>query len=166
MGALTVLHSVAPSADAAAVARRRVTRLAGSMVGLLVVQNALGIYVNLFVNLAIPSSIATVFPVIFSNPVLIVHGLVAWLLIGAAAAEIAVGGRTGDRWIRPLAIAAVLVLALTAYLGYHFVATQDNAYSFGMEMGFLTVLLLNVAILARVARAEPEPAAPAAAAPA
>jgi hypothetical protein len=148
--------------------RRQVTQVAGLSVGLLVVENALGIYVNLFVSLALPSSIANVFPVLFSNTVLIAHGVVAALLIAASAILIVLTGRTGDPSLRYLAIAALLVLALTSYLGYHFVATQENLYSFGMEMGFLAVLLLQMAVLARVATRgsagngpAPSPAAPA-----
>lgn len=143
-------------------AERTARAAAGLSFALLLVQNALGLYLNLYVTLARPAGIGSVFPVLVSNPVLIAHGVNAMALLGLAILLAVVGGRArAGRTVRGLGLASILALAVTAYLGYHFVATQENGYSFGMELGYLSALALQAAILYRVRPDRDPPPGPA-----
>lgn len=130
-----------PSRSPAAV-RREIQRGLVLLLGVLVLQNALGVYVNLFVTLSLPANLGTVFPVIFSNPILILHALAALVLVAGSIRFLV--ARTAIVGVRFRQVAAVMlvVVAVTSYMGYHFVGTQENVYSFAMEMGFLATLVL------------------------
>lgn len=125
-----------------AATRRELQRGLVIILGVLVLQNALGVYVNLFVTLSVPANLGAVFPVIFSNPILILHAVVALVLIAGSIRFLLV--RTAIVGVRFRQVAGVMlaVVAVTSYMGYHFVGTQENIYSFAMEMGFLATLVL------------------------
>lgn len=135
--------------------KERMTRLAQIrltlwvVLGLMVVQGALGIYVNLFGNLSAPSDPNAVFPIVFGSPVLAAHFLNAFALIGLTAFLLV---RSGDGQIPGLRMWSALLLAAfvaAAYSGYHFTGTQENVYSFSMEMGFLVALVLVAVLIYR-----------------
>jgi hypothetical protein len=117
------------------------------LVPVLILQAAMGIFLNLFVTLPLPANLGVVFPVIFSDPVLSSHFLVGVLLIALAAAAAVFSRGPALRSTRYTAIALALIFAGTAYAGYHFVGTQENSYSFLMEIGFLASIGLLFLLL-------------------
>ncbi|HEV2316542.1 MAG TPA: hypothetical protein VGV89_03080 [Thermoplasmata archaeon] len=115
--------------------------------GMLVVQNALGIYVNLYVPLNDTNSYAGVFPTLFTNAWAAAHVVVGILLFLGALGMVLIGWRTGVRLIRALTLLSLGAIVVAAYSGYHFVLETNNAYSFLMEMGFLVAILSTVGML-------------------
>lgn len=133
---------------AGAVRIGRVHSLLWMVLGLMFLQGVLGIYLNLFVPLTAPSDPNAVFPIVFGNPILTVHFLNALLLVALAATLLAISGGMGVKWLRPGSALLLLAFVVASYSGYHFVGSEDNVYSFAMEMGFfgamgLTVLLIH-----------------------
>lgn len=121
--------------------------MAVGTVVLLTVQNILGTFLNLFVTLNDTSEYAGVFAAMFGSAAGVLHVVVAVLLLISLAVVMAVAWPT-HRWqLRAPALAALVSFLVAGYSGFHFVASQNNIYSFSMELGFLGVLLSEVALL-------------------
>lgn len=135
--------------------KERVNRLAQIrlslwiVLGLMAVQGALGIYVNLFGNLSAPSDPNAVFPIVFGSPVLAAHFLNAFALIGLTAFLLVRAGGVQIPGLRAWSGLLLASFVAAAYSGYHFTGTQENIYSFSMEMGFLVALVLVAVLIYR-----------------
>ena len=119
------------------------------MLGSMVVQGMLGIYLNLYGNLTAPSDPNAVFPIVFGNAVLAVHFLNALFLVALSAYALARSGGLGVPYLRPGSALLVVTFVLASYSGYHFTGTQNNGYSFAMETAFFLALVLVVVLLQR-----------------
>jgi hypothetical protein len=121
----------------------RLRRMAWTLLVLLVLENVLGIFANLYVTL--PSGNATL-AIFTSIPVLALHVLNAFLMLGLAAYFLLLCHRTGLRRLRNVAALEILFLVFAIQEGFAFAATQNNVYSFGMDVAFL----LSVTAVARI----------------
>jgi hypothetical protein len=126
---------------------RRVRGIVWSLLGLLAVEFALGMGVNLFVTLTLPTGYPGVLGVIGSSPLLSAHAALAFLLLLLSAVLIARSGSPLSGLLRRLGILLAVTLVATIFVGYSFVESQSNALSYGMALGFITALLLVVALL-------------------
>jgi uncharacterized membrane protein len=126
---------------------RRVRGLLWSLLGLLAVEFALGMGVNLFVTLTLPAGYPGVLGVIGSSPLLSAHAAIAFLLLILSAVLIAWSGSPLSGRLRGLGIVLAVTLVATIFVGYSFVESQSNALSYGMALGFITALLLVVALV-------------------
>ncbi|MCI4350306.1 MAG: hypothetical protein L3K15_02170 [Thermoplasmata archaeon] len=106
---------------------------------LLVVQNATGLFLNLYVALPIPGSFGAVFVL---APILTVHIVTAFLLVIGGVALARFGFRTRLPRLKWISIAALISVVFAVQEGFAFTFTQNNAFSFGMEMGFLGAMVL------------------------
>jgi hypothetical protein len=128
----------------------RLLRLGWLVLALLVLQNILGIGLNLYVALPSGPSFVTVFA---SIPLLTAHVSVAFLLVGlvAYAAFVAQRNRVaGVAWVEGLELLAVVVAVQE---GFAFTFTQNNAFSLGMEVAFVGAFATQAVVLYRLARA-------------
>ncbi len=130
-----------PSSDQLA---RRLVRWTWGILGALLVQNVLGMGLDLYVSL--PSSLP--FTKLFvTAPLLTAHVVLAFLLVVATAAFAVSARRSridGLTWRAVLAFLAVLV-ALQEGFAYTF--TLNPGYSFGMDLAFLFAVAFEVGIL-------------------
>ncbi len=117
--------------------------MAWGLLVLLLVENVLGIFANLYVTLPSTGAILAIFT---SIPVLAVHVLNGFLMLLFAAYYLVVCHRSGLRRLRNVAALLVVFLAFAIQEGFAYAATQNNAYSFGMDIAFL----LSVAAVARI----------------
>lgn len=106
---------------------------------LLVVQNATGLLLNLYVSLPIPGSIAAVFVL---APLLTIHIANAFALVAGGALLARYGWRTGAPRLRAASLGALISIVVALQEGFAFSFTQNNAFSFGMESGFLGAMAL------------------------
>jgi hypothetical protein len=138
-----------PNLDPGAIATRGRRLRTGAMFAfvLLAVQNALGIYLNLYVSVNDPSEYAGVFPAMFASLSGALHTAVALVLFLGAVSMVVVAWPSRDSMLRSLTVVALLSFLVAAYFGYHFVASGDPFDSFAMEMGFLAVILTEAALL-------------------
>jgi uncharacterized membrane protein len=120
-----------------------------STLALMMLQGALGIYLNLYVSLPTPSDPNAVFPIIFSNPVLAAHFLNAFALMGLSIFLIVVAPRTGIAGLRAWSGLLLAAFVAAGYSGYHFTGTEENGYSFAMEMAFFAAVVLVVVLIYR-----------------
>jgi hypothetical protein len=111
---------------------------------LLVVQNATGIVLTLYVVLPIPSSFGGVFVL---NALLTVHIANAFLLIVGGVLLARFGWRTRVLRLRAVSLGALVSVIVALQEGFAFTFTQDAAFSLGMEMGFLGAMILCGALL-------------------
>jgi hypothetical protein len=119
---------------------------------MLIVQNALGIYLNLYVVLPTPNGNPGVFPALFSSGWATAHVIVGILLFLGALGMSVIGWRTGNPRIRALTLTSLAAVVVAAYTGYHFVLEGNSAYSFLMEIGFLVAILSTVGTLEYLSR--------------
>jgi len=126
---------------------RRVRGLLWTLLGLLAVEFALGMGVNLFVSLTLPAGYPGVLRVIGSSPLLSAHATLAFLLLVLSAILFAWSGGPLPARVRELAALLVVTLVGTVLVGYSFVESQSNALSYGMAMGFISALLILVALV-------------------
>jgi hypothetical protein len=126
---------------------RGVRGLLWSLLGLLAVEFALGMGVNLFLILSLPSGYPGVIGVIASSPLLSAHALLAFLLLILSVILCVRTGSPMPARRRGLSIALAVTLVGTIFAGYSFVESQSNALSYGMALGFIVALLLVVALL-------------------
>lgn len=128
----------------------RIVRWTGVLLGLQILQNLIGMALNLYVTVPTSPTFAEVF---LSIPVLSFHILNGFLVVALAAVllvlvrRVAVAGVTG--WAVVLLVGVVVALQE----GFAFVFTQDNAYSYGMEVGFLVAVAASAGVLYRVTAA-------------
>lgn len=121
-----------------------------AVLGLMILQGVLGIYVNLFSSLPVPSDPNAVFPIVFSTPVLAAHFLNALALIGLSAYLVWSAGRVRVPGLRFWSAMLLVAFFAATYSGYHFTGTQNNDYSFAMELGFLAALGVVALLIYRV----------------
>ena len=144
-----------PSAPERAAAR--IPPLAWTIAALLAVQNAGGILLNLYITLPSDDPAAAIATI----PSLALHVGNAFLLIALAVYVLVLAHRARWRTVRNLAAVLVAALAVAVEEGFAFTATQDDGFSFGMELGFLAAVLAVAGILYRTGTAGRTAPAPA-----
>jgi hypothetical protein len=127
------------SLDRAATNLRGLRQFAWIGLLLLLIQNVTGIVLNLYVMLPIPGSFGAVFVL---APVLTVHIVNALLLVAGGALLALYGWRTRVARLRAASLGALASVVVGVQEGFVFTFTQNNAFSFGMEMGFLGAVFL------------------------
>jgi hypothetical protein len=103
-----------------------------------------GLLLNLYVTLSIPSSFEDVFVL---NAVLTVHIITAFLLVIGGVLLLRFGGRANVAQLRALSEGVLVSIIVALQEGFAFPFTLNNAFSFGMEMGFLGSMVLCGTIL-------------------
>lgn len=126
---------------------RRVRRIVWALLGLLAVEFALGMAVNLFVSLSLPSGYPEVLSVIESSGVLSAHTVVAVLVLFGSVVLCTQTGKPFPTRVRGLSVLLAVTIVGTIFMGYSFVELQSNAFSYGMAMGFLVAFLLVVGLV-------------------
>lgn len=119
-------------------------RWAWAAFGLLVLESALGIFVNLFAVLPASESFLKLFT---SPPLLGLHVVNGFLLVAVTAYLFVLGRRSRVYLLWRWALSGLLFMIFALQEGFAFSFTQDNRFSFGMEMGFLGAVVSVVAIL-------------------
>lgn len=117
---------------------------------LLLLQNVMGTYLNLYVDLTqFPSGDAAIRSVV----VLDLHVLNAIAIIGTSAYVLAKAVRTRDRTMRLSALAGLAFVILAFFSGIEFTFFGDvDAFSFLMEVGFLGIIGCVVLVLYEASR--------------
>ena len=125
--------------------RNRVGPWAWALLVLLLVQNAVGIYLNLFVALPPSSDLA---PLLAAYSVLALHVAVGFLILGTAAVILflAVRARRASLWVPALGSLAFSLLAFSSGVEFT-IGGQDDLLSFVMEMAFLGAVACDAVVL-------------------
>ncbi len=117
---------------------------------LLLVQNALGMYLNLYADLTAFPNVEDAFR---SVPALGIHVLTAFAIIGSSAYVLARGLRASDRIVQLTALAGLAFVLLAFFSGIEFTFYGEvDAFSFLMEVGFLGIVACVAFSLYRVSR--------------
>ncbi len=125
--------------------RSRVAPWAWSVLVLLLLQNVLGIYLNLYVSLPQGPDLISLMA---AYSVLAGHVIVGILLLVSTGATLLLAGRTHRRTVWGPALAAFAFTFLAFESGIEFViGGQDNGLSFLMELAFLGVVASDVLVL-------------------
>lgn len=125
--------------------RSRIVRWAWALLVLLLIQNVLGIYLNLFVTLPPSHDLAAL---IASYAVLAIHVIVGFLILGAAAVVLFLAARSRRTTLWVSALVSLVFAFLAFSSGVEFtVGGQDNVLSFVMELAFLGVVAFDVLVL-------------------
>ncbi len=140
----------------------RITPWAWTLLVLLLAQNLLGIYLNLYVPLPQSRDLGAL---IASYSVLAVHVAVGFLILGTAAALVFLGvrARRAALWAPALGALGFAFLAFSSGVEFT-VGGQDDLLSFVMELAFLGVVACDVLVLyvaSRMAAPGARPASPA-----
>ncbi len=146
------------SADAADVRLRRIVRWSWITLALLLLQNLLGMGLNLYVDL---SSYPTIEDAFRAAPALGVHVLTAFAIIGTSAYVFARTVGTKDRRMLLMALAGLGFVLLAFFSGIEFTFFgQVDAFSFLMEAGFVGTIgsVAVVLVMARGPQAAMGPA--------
>ena len=123
-------------------ANRALRGAAASMVGVLFLQFALGIYINLFVSIPRPLALGGMMAgmgamMAMMTPVVMVHMLVGFMLLAGAVATIPLTARFGRR-TSVLAALGLAFILVAGYGGVRFLLYgQHGADSFLMAMAWL-----------------------------
>lgn len=125
-------------------------RVAYVVLALLLVQNFIGTALNLYVSIPTSPTFGQVF---LSIPVLTLHIANGFLLVALAAMLLILVRRA--KVPGTVSWSAIGLVGVTAALqeGFAFTFTQDNAFSYGMETGFLVAVGAEAIVLARLAAA-------------
>ncbi len=130
--------------------RSRIAPWAWTVLALLLAQNLLGIYLNLYVPLPQGPDLLALMA---EYAILAAHVAVGILLLVSTGAVLLLAGRTHRRSLWVPALAALLLTFLAFESGIEFVINgQDNRFSFLMELGFLGVVASDVLVLVQAAR--------------
>ena len=127
--------------------RDRLRRQAWGLLALLVLENLLGIFANLYITLPAGNAIEAIFT---SFPVLTVHVVNGFLMLALAATMVVSTHRAGYRRLRNVAIFEVVFLAVAIQEGFAYSATQNNLFSFGMEAAFVFAVVGVATLLYRL----------------
>jgi hypothetical protein len=127
----------------------RLLHLGWAILALLVLENLLGIFLNLYV--ALPTA-PTFLQVFVSIPLLTTHIATAFLLFALAVYGVLLARRLHVPGIVRMEVLEVVFLVLAIQEGFTFTFTQNNAFSLGMEVGFLGAVVAQVVVLFRLAR--------------
>lgn len=106
---------------------------------ILVLQSLTGTYLNLYITLGRPANFGSVFVL---TPILTLHIGGAFLLVVGGAFLLLYGWRTRVVRLRAVSLGAFLSVVVAVQEGFAFVFTQDSAFSYGMEVGFLGAMVL------------------------
>ncbi len=134
---------------------KRIEPWAWTVLVLLLVQNVLGIYLNLFVSLPASHDLAAL---IASYSALAMHVAVGFLILATTSIVLYLSARAQRASLWAPA-AAALVLSLLAFSsGVEFtIGGQDDVFSFLMELLFLGVVASDVLVLHGAGRARSAP---------
>lgn len=124
-------------------------RWSWTLLGALLLQNILGMGLNLYV--ALPSTVTFTY-LFVTTPLLTAH-IILWFLLVIMAGLLLVRVRSAE--IPGLTWPAVLVLVFLIVAiqeGFAFVFTGDNAFSYGMEVGFVLAVAFQALLLFRAAK--------------
>lgn len=133
--------------------RTRIGPWAWALLVLLLVQNVLGIYLNLFVPLPESKDLGAL---IASYSVLALHVAVGFLILGTAGVLVFLGARSRRVALWAPALGALAFAFLAFSSGVEFtVGGQDDVLSFVMEMAFLGVVACDVLVLYVASRLGP-----------
>jgi hypothetical protein len=120
---------------------------AASIVGLLVLLAALGVFLNLWVVLPTTPGFPSVFGIVLRTPALLLHAAIRLLLVANSSVVSVFAGRTGERRLFGVALAGLVSVIIAGQQGFGFVAPSDHVSSFGTEMGFLGAIASGAALL-------------------
>lgn len=125
--------------------RSRIALWAWTLLALLLVQNILGIYLNLFVALPPSHDLGSL---VASYAALAVHVLVGFLILGTGGVVLYLSARSrrAALWVPALVALASAFLAFSTGVEFT-VGGQDNLLSFVMEVAFLGVVAGDVLVL-------------------
>ncbi len=125
--------------------RTRIAPWAWAVLALLLVQNVLGIYLNLFVALPTSSDLASL---LAAYSVLALHVAVGFLILGTAGVVLFLAARTRRAvlWIPALGSLAFSFLAFSSGVEFT-VGGHDDLLSFVMEIAFLGVVACDAIVL-------------------
>lgn len=129
--------------------RAALLRWSWGILGALLLQNLLGMGLNLYVSLPSSTSFTKVF---VTTPLLTAHIALAFVLLGATAAFLVLARRSRLDGLTARAGLALLSVVVAVQEGFAYTFTLDNAYSYGMNIAFLFAVGFEVAILYRLAR--------------
>jgi hypothetical protein len=124
-------------------------RWAWVLLGLLLLENLVGIFATLYISLPRVNAILSIYR---SYPILGLHVSIAFLMVAIAAYLVVFAHRNGYRRIRTWAAWEVVFLAVAIQEGFAFAATLDDVFSFGMELAFLLAVLAVVRLLTLLGR--------------
>lgn len=133
-------------ADRAKLSRRtRVASWAWALLVLLLVQNAVGIYLNLFVALPPARDLA---PLLAAYSILALHVAVGFLILGTAGVILFLAARMhrAALWLPALGSLAFSLLAFSSGVEFT-VGGQDDLLSFVMELAFLGAVACDAIVL-------------------
>jgi hypothetical protein len=120
----------------------RSLRISGMLLaGALVVQYALGMYVNLFVSFPESAADGQLWEFAWSQKPLAAHIILAILiLLGAIVALVRAALYRNKKWVIANSIGLVAILAAGAS-GASFIPSQVDLYSYAMSLAFLIAIL-------------------------
>ncbi|MGI0129247.1 MAG: hypothetical protein ACREEC_03710 [Thermoplasmata archaeon] len=124
--------------------RRSLLGWAWGIFGVLLLENVLGMGLNLYVTL--PSTV-TFTRLFVYTPLLTAHIAIAFVLFGSAVYLLLLARRSRIVGLPWRSAALVLSLVLAIQEGFTFTFTQNNAFSYGMEIGFLGAVAFQASIL-------------------
>ncbi|HEV8666492.1 MAG TPA: hypothetical protein VN665_01415 [Candidatus Paceibacterota bacterium] len=111
------------------------------LIGALVVQYALGMYVNLFVSFPENATDGQLWEFAWSQPPLAAHIILAiLLLLGAIVALVRAVLYKNKGWIIANTVGLLAILAAGAS-GASFIPSQGDIYSYSMSLAFLAAML-------------------------
>lgn len=133
-----------PGAEGAA--RRNLVRGGWVFFGMLLVQNVLGMGLNLYV--ALPSSFE--YTQLFTTaPLLTAHIVLAFLLLIGAAFSVLRARTAGVPGVFGLSVLVLVFVLVAVQEGFGFVFTGNLAFSYGMDVAFVLAVGFQSAILYR-----------------
>lgn len=123
----------------------RVIRWAWVLVALLLLQNVMGIYLNLFVPLPQSTDLAAL---LASYSVLAIHVALGFFILGTAGVILFLAGRTRrlSLWLPALGSLSFALLAFSSGVEFT-IGGQDDLFSFLMELLFLGAVGCDVVVL-------------------
>lgn len=135
--------------------RSQIVPWAWTVLALLLVQNVLGIYLNLYVPLPPSNDLAIL---LASYSVLAMHVAVGFLILGATGVVLFLAARTRRvvLWAPALGGLAFALLAFSSGVEFT-IGGQDDLYSFIMEILFLGVVGADVLVLYAASRPHASP---------
>lgn len=114
--------------------------LALVLMGALVLQYLLGMYVNLFVTFPENAAAGQLWEFAWGAPALAAHIVLAFLILIGAIAFFVRALRSRNRtWIWSALVALIAVLA-AGYSGASFIPSQTDIYSYSMALWFIVAL--------------------------
>jgi len=136
---------------------RALVRTTWGILGALLLENLLGMGLNLYVSLPSSTSFTKVF---VTTPLLTAHIALAFLLVAATAAFVLLARRSRIEGLTLRGALAFLSVVVALQEGFAYAFTLNNAYSYGMDVAFVFAVVFEVGILYRLGQARPAAGAP------